>query len=458
MKNKIFIGIFLIVILLANISFASYSTVTMTVVEEPVCTIQLDENSKFEKKLISKDLTNKEITIQLQVTNDEIVEKPTGEIMLVLDNSSSMTEDTSSGKIRKDLIFESTKTLISNLLKDNTNLKVGIVQFSTNIDVRKEGTIDDASIVSSLSNDASYLNNAISTIETNGARTNLQSGLLLASQQFTSENNNKYMIILTDGVPNVAIDYNNSYYSDDVINKTKQQLQLLNSQGIKITTMLTGISNESYSPSTTDKTFGQIITEIFGTQENPTVGNFYYVTDSEIESTIVTNIYNDLVLIEKSLKNITIIDYFPEEIVKNFDFAYVTDSNIGNISPEIDTTNNSITWTIPELASGETATVQYKLKLKEDFDSSIVDKILNTNEKVDIDYTNVDDEEQEKTSDVSPKIKLIEPVTTPKEDKTQAPTILPSAGSTTLISFIVLSVGLLVFSIIKIIAINKKIK
>ena len=91
MKNKIFIGVFLILILIANISFASYSTVTMEVVEEPVCTIKIGNNSKFEKKLISKDLTNKEVTIQLQVTNEEISDKTTGEIILVLDNSKSMT-------------------------------------------------------------------------------------------------------------------------------------------------------------------------------------------------------------------------------------------------------------------------------------------------------------------------------------------------------------------------------
>ena len=50
MKNKIFMGLFLIIILIANVSFASYSTVTMSVVEEPICTIKLSENSKFEKK------------------------------------------------------------------------------------------------------------------------------------------------------------------------------------------------------------------------------------------------------------------------------------------------------------------------------------------------------------------------------------------------------------------------
>lgn len=49
MKKTIFLTLFLILILIANISFASYSTVTMSVVDEPVCTINIGENSKFEK-------------------------------------------------------------------------------------------------------------------------------------------------------------------------------------------------------------------------------------------------------------------------------------------------------------------------------------------------------------------------------------------------------------------------
>ena len=111
--------------------------------------------------------------------------------MLVLDNSNSMTEQVSGNTTRKDLIFESAKTLISSLLKDNTSLKIGIVSFSSNIDVAKEGTLEDAKVISSLNTDVTTLNNAISNIETNGPRTDLQAGLLLASKQFTKTDNTK---------------------------------------------------------------------------------------------------------------------------------------------------------------------------------------------------------------------------------------------------------------------------
>lgn len=447
MKKKIFITTLLLLIMLVNVSFASYSTVTMSVVEEPICTIQLSDNSKFEKKLISKNLQNKEVTLQLQVTNEEKSKKPTGEIMLVLDNSESMKLETSTGSVRKDLVFESAKTLVSNLLKDNENLKIGVVSFSTNTDVSKEGTTEDAQVVSKLSNDSNALLNSISSIEATGPRTDLEAGLEVASGEFSKTDNSKYMIVLTDGVPNVALNYDKVYYSDDVIAKTKAKLEALKKANVNVITMLTGINTPEGTPTGASKTYNQIITEIFGTQENPTAGTFYYVTDDKVESTIKTDIYNSLVPEEKTLKDIKIVDYFPKEIIDNFDFSYVSKANIGEISATVDKTNNSITWNIPSLAIGQTATVQYKLKLKENFDSAIVNKILNTNEKVDTTYTDFDNKSQSKTSDVSPKLKLAEP-----------PATLPKAGTTTFIAITVLAVGLLVFSITKLTILKNIIK
>ncbi len=409
MKKKIFITLFLLLILIANLSFASYNTVTMTVVEEPVCNIELGENSKFEKKLVAKDMNKKEVTIQLQVVNNEKSIKPTGEIMLVIDNSDSMLDEVDN-TTREELVVNSAKTLVNNLLKDNDNLKIGVVSFSSNTDVSKEGTIEDASLVSELSNDVAKLNNSISNIKYNGPRTDLDAGITLAKQYFSAEKNNKYMIVLTDGVPNIAIDFDKNYFSDDVIKKTYTALANVEKNNISLITMLTGISEPDKKPlPSVDKTYAQIISEIFGTQEKPTAGKFYYIQDDKIEETITEDIYNDLLPIEKSLKDIKIVDYFPKEIIDNFEFAYVQNSNIGNISAKVDKTTNSITWTIPELKSGQTATVQYKLKLKENFSSSIVDKILDTNEKVDITYTDFDGKNQSKTSDVTPKLKLTEP-------------------------------------------------
>ncbi len=445
MKKKIFLAIFLLLILVANFSLANYETVIMEVVEEPVASIKITENTGFEKKLISKDLTNKTVTLQLKINNEEEIIPTSGEVMLVLDNSESMNTfiDENEETTRKDLMYDSTKQLISSLLKDNDNLKIGIVSFSSNKDVESEGAIEDANLISELTNSADALNTAISNIEADGPRTNLQAGLRIASENFSSEDNNKYIIILSDGVPNLSLEFSSTtedYYSTNVINRTHQELLDLNSKGINIITMLTGVNGEDKSsPLHEDpKTFDEIISEIFGTPTTPTVGKFYNIQDDSIEETITKTIYNDLAPILKTLKDITIVDYFPKEIIDNFDFDYVANPNIGEISSKVDTTNNSITWTIPKLQPGETAIVQYTLKLKEDFSSDIVEKILDTNEKVDISYTDFDETKKSPSTDVTPKLKLSEP-----------PAVLPKAGSYSIFALTAVSLGVLVYCGIK---------
>ena len=449
MKKSVLITLFLILILVANISLASYDTVTMTVVEEPVCTIEIGENSSFEKRLIEKNLNDKEVTLQLQVTNEEASLQPTGEVMLVIDNSMSMEEIVEGTTTREDLVIESANTLVNTILTGNDHLKVGIVSFSTNADVSLEGTINDANLVSELSSDPQALTSAISNIQYTGPRTDLEAGLSLASQYFTEEDNNKYIIVLTDGIPNVALDYDGMYYSDDVISKTRSQLISLATSGYDIITMLTGITETDSVPATRqdDKTYGDIIEEIFGTEETPTAGKFYYVQDSEIEQTITNDIYNDLLPIEQVITDIVVTDYFPQEIIDNFEFAYVAQPNIGTISANVDTETNSITWTISELQPGETATVQYTLSLKRDFNSSIVGKILDTNEKVDLSYTDFNGKTAEDTSDVTPKLRLTEP-----------PVKLPAAGTPIMIALFVVVVGVIIYSFVRFNTLNRNMK
>ena len=421
-KLKILFTLLLLVTLATTVSNAAYKDVTMSVVEEPVCTINFGTKSSLEKKLISKDLNNKEVTLQLKVTNNEESQKPTGEIMLVIDNSKSMLDTVDGTKTREDLVIDSAKTLINNLLSDNSKLKIGIVSFSTTTDESKEGTIEDAKLVSDLSNNAETLISSVSNIEYNGPRTNLDSGIQLAKKYFTdkTEDSHKYMIVLSDGVPNVAINYDKNYYSDDVISKTKATLTSLSNISNNVYVMLTGVTDGDKSTPTSPKTYNEIVKEIFGTEDKPTIGKFYYIQDDKIEDTIKNNIYNSLVPKSQSFTDIKVTDVFPKEIVDNFTFSYVKNPNIGTISTSIDKTNNSITWTIPELKSGETATVQYKLKLNTNYDNSIVNKILNTNTKVDISYKDSSNVTNTKSSDVTPKIKLTEnlPVEIPKAGNT----------------------------------------
>ena len=432
MKKYFVLVIFTIITLMSSMVFASASAM-FEVVEDNICTIKVNDYSKFEKKLISSDISKRQVTLQMKITNDSVADIRSGEVVLVLDNSKSMIDnEVSSGVTRKDAIFNSTKNLINDLLSGEHNLKVGIVSFSSVEDQTLAGTINDAQLVSELTANATELNNAIDSIACiNGQTTDLEAGITLGEQLFSNANINKYMIILTDGLPNVAIDYDHVYFSDDVINKSKTKLQEL-TNSYEVIAMLTGIQDSSATVTGTTYTYGQYAEMVFGTQENPTTDIFYNINDPQIEETL-QDIYKQLTPVSKTLKDIKIIDYFPQKIVDNFDFAYVASPNIGSISAVIDTTNNSIVWTIGNLASGETAYVQYTLTLKDNYSSDILGLILDTNEKVDITYTDFDGTPGSKTSDVTPKVRVTEP----------APE-LPKTGKTSLIiaiSLIATSIG-----------------
>ena len=355
--------------------------------------------------------------------------------MLVIDSSSSMNQKIDGEKTRKDLVLESANKLVEDLLKANpTSLKIGVVTFSTGAEIDSNGYIitgteADAQKVCDFTNDVSTLKTKISAIEGTGQYTNLDSGLKLAKSQYTSENNNKYMIVLTDGLPNLAVGHNDLVTYDgltDVINETKSTLTSLNN--VEVITMLTGIENEEATfrtDGTNTYTYGQVIQNVFGTEENPTKGKFYKINDNEIEKTITEKIYRELLPVENALEDIVVEDYFPQYIVDNFEMTYVEGIDVSNVSTKIDTETNSITWNLAKLPAGQTATIQYRLTLKDEFDEKIIDQILDTNEKIHITYKDFDGTSKEQTSEETPKIKLTRiPV-----DNTVAPDPIPKAGT-----------------------------
>lgn len=437
MKKKIALTIFLVIIMMVtNVFAAAKSTdVTMEIVEDNICTIKLNDESTFEKKMIEYDLREHEVTLQLKISNNSKEIIPTGEMMLVIDSSSSMDEIVEGTTTRKDLVLNSANKLVETLIEANpTSLKIGVVTFSTGTETDENGylvtgTEADAQKVCDFTNDLNTLTSKISAIEGTGQYTNLDSGLKLAKSQFTSDDNNKYMIILTDGLPNLAVGYNDLVTYDgltDVITETKSTLTSLDN--VDVYTMLTGIDNEEATfrtDGTNTYTYGQVIQEVFGTEEQPTKGKFYKISDNEIENTITEKIYRDLLPIENSLEDIVVVDYFPQYMIENFEMTYIDGIDTSNVSSQIDTETNSITWNLAKLLPGETAIIQYKLKLKDEFDEAIIDKVLDTNEKVDISYKDFDGTDETETSDVTPKIKLARiPV-----DNTITPEPIPKAGS-----------------------------
>lgn len=449
--NKI-LPILLLLCLLLSTSCLAVSTnsdkLNLEIVENNVCTIPIKNTAVFEKKIVDYDLSKKEITMQMKITN--IAEKPLAgptEIIFVIDTSDSMKREVSSGVTRMEAVKQAASKLATELLKNDT-VKLGVVTFSTSDNF---GTIADAKLKSPLTSSSSDISSIMQSLTYDGnGQTNIDAGLTLASQNFSNTCENKYIILLTDGVPNYSIGKPTFEYSGTTAENTKDTLnKLTNESHINLISVMTGVESNVENPET-GMTYKELAEEIFGTSTNPNYGKFYYIPDSQIEKTISEDILKDITSAEDGvLTNIDIYDYFPQEIVDNFDFEYVTSPNLGTISPSIDLQNNCIIWHIDSLNYGEVGTVSYKLTVKKEVDSNIINVILKTNEKVDI---AADELPTPVTSDVSPKIRLI-------GDNTKAPDVIPQTGIPNTI-YIILSVTLVIclFIGIKLYIFNKNIK
>ena len=260
LKNKkltILIAVFAILLILSNTCFAatvSSEKAKFEVVENNVCNIKINNSSEFEKKMVSYDLEKKEVDIQLKVTNNGStpLDDPC-EIVLVIDNSDSMKNSVSSTQTRMQAVTSSAKKLVNELFKHDT-VSVSVVSFSTanglnstalSEDWIPEGTLQDAKLLTALTDSKDTVLNAITTIEngSRGARTDIEAGLTIAGNQFSNTINNKFIILLSDGVPNISLGVGTGNYEAIDITNTKNALLNLASKGIKIFSMLTGVPN-----------------------------------------------------------------------------------------------------------------------------------------------------------------------------------------------------------------------
>ncbi len=412
---------------------------TMHLVEDHVCDIDFGKYGKFEKKLLNCDETNKTVDISLNATNNqEALADKNGEIVLLIDSSRSMSTNnvTVGGNTltRKQLVLNSASSLVQKLLATNSNLKFGVVEFATSTTTSEEGTSKDAkTITSTLTNNKTEIATALNTVSTDtmGPRTNIEAGLKAADALLSTSTDaaaNKYIIVLTDAIPNTADGVTMDTYTDATAVPTKNELIALKTKGTNVISLLINMTDDEIAISTESPkpTYKQVAQKIFGTSTNPTAGPVYYVTDADVTSTVTNNIYSDLIPTnEYSLTDIVIKDYFPTNIIDNFDFAYLTNPKIGNVTAKVDTSDNSITWTISELKPGETATFNYRLTLKNTFDGDIVGINLPTNKNVTIDYKENSVQGAQKQNDKCPIIAL----------DVEAKKDIPQTGSNT--SFII---------------------
>ena len=378
---------------------------TMTLVEDNICNITFGQYGEFEKKMIECNTTEKYVDIRLTARNNaEQLEDKKADVILLIDSSRSMSTNeviiNGERMTRKEAVLQSAQTLVDKLLAANPNIQIGIVEFATSTETDPdtgytiEGTdLDAKTITSELTNDPTTITDALNTVSEDvmGARTNLEVGLDAAYallQTNDDPDTEKYIITLTDAIPNTARGVTMDTYSEATQVPTRNKILELDKSGVNLISMLIELSDSEIEVSTEDPkpTYKEVAEKIFGTVTAPTAGEVYYVSDEEVEDTVTNQIYASLIQEQYILDNIVIKDYFPQNIIDNFTYAQLTKSNIGEVTAEVNTNDNSITWTIPSLGPGEEATFSYRISLNDEFDEEIVGINLPTNENVEITY------------------------------------------------------------------------
>lgn len=451
MKNKrtrrtIWTSLFilLLLVLFSSNAIATDLKTELSIIQKASETKYLEnEQGYISKTIVNSNADTGEVTIELKLSNTNTKQNVTinqsngkgTEIFLIIDESGSMYDKVSDGKTRREVVRESSKKLAKSILEKYKDVEIGIIKFASSVEM-----------TSVLTTDINQINTAID--EGLAGATDLYDALVLAKDNYSNKNINKLAIILTDGSPNLASiskDEEGNYISAKEI--TKQELINLQKTGVNIVTMMTEVENESTAA------------EVFGTPEKPTVGKYYYIADTNIAEVIEKNIYSDIEeQIQKAnnaIEEITIIDYFPEDIVENFEFSYIGNPSVGTVSNTIDSENNTIEWDVGTLKGNEEATLQYKLKIKDMQNPNLLNKTIATNEKVELTYKDIEAKEHTVILTSSPKIQLSEIKENKNEnnedskdnkDNTIATGIIPQTGMNNIIIYSM--VGIVIITVI----------
>ena len=412
--------VFIVISLFYNV-LASDLRTSLNVVQKESETKYFENDQGFiSKTIVDSNSENGECTIELKVSNTkkETTKSNDTEIMLVIDNSISMDYKTLEGKTRKSMILDGSKKFVNNVFNESDNVKVGIVRFAGERSLWATPIYVNTRLNSNKDEVIEGLTKVENTDVESG--TNIQQALKVAEDEFSTSTGNKIIILLTDGLPNE--DANKNYVTNEqmvmsnadynlILENTKNELINAKEKGIKVISLMTGVNSndvdrEGNTITTTEDDL-QAIEKVFGTQDIPTAGKFYNVNTMNVTQVIQNDITKDVQdVLNEPISNVVVKDYFPKDIMDNFEFEYVEKSNIGTVSNAIDNETNSIEWNIGTLRGNEVATLRYKLKIKNMANEQLLDKTISTNEKVVLTYKDTNSTDYTVQLLDSPKIQL----------------------------------------------------
>ena len=444
MKKIKFISIFLIIMFcisgFSNVKAAELKT-KLDIIQKSADTKYLENDQGYiSKSIIDSNKDTGEVTVELKLSNTkkevEQVTYDSTELIFVIDNSVSMKETVEETKTRRDMVISSAKEFTSKLFKDVNNLKVGVVYYY-GYDVKDDGdtpeqaygSIDTAKILVNLTNKENEVQDSLNSLSTMSYNygTNTDAGLQKAKSMFsTNKKAQKFVILLSDGVPNHAIGVSTTYggwlgptaeqNQNSVNSKTKATIQSINNLNINLITILAGLKDLNDNEK-------EILNNVFGTVEKPTTGSLYNISDADISTIIKDKIYTEVLeKVQNPINNVKIIDYFPDDITDNFEFSYVETPSKGTVSDSIESQTNTIEWNMETLKGDEVAILKYKLKIKDMKNDQLLNKTIATNEKVVLTYKDTESKDYTVTLSSSPKIQLSEV----KEELTATVTYSPN--------------------------------
>ncbi len=370
-KCKVLSLIVLGILLLNSITYAS----VLEVVDSNSKNNIKNEDIKFTKKIINYDAEMKEAEIELYIENLNKIEedKQDVEIMLILDNSYSMST-VENNNTRKSTTYNATKKFVDMLYSKISNLKVGVIQYSDGVQFLSELTESKTTVDSALEK---YKNNNY------GKSTGTDKALKSVQSKFSKDCKNKIVVLLTDGYPGKP-------------DETKKELKVIGNSDISIFSLIVCKKNNVKS-----------IQNVFGTEQAPTAGKVYYIeNDNEIDRVFSEFTYNEIIkYLDHRITDISIEDIFPEDILEYYDIEYSGVPSMGKVD---DLQNNGkFIWKIDQLIGQENAVFKYKIKIKDNVDiSKIIGIEMETNETVNIKYKNETGKEIQKILDKQPIIKI----------------------------------------------------
>ncbi|MBE5819935.1 MAG: hypothetical protein E7310_03875 [Clostridiales bacterium] len=453
-KTRIILITIILLILFSTTVMSTELKTKLEVVQKESEVKYLENNQGYISKTITDvNEENGEVTVEVKLANlakDINVETETyenTEIIIIIPEILSISEN--ADKLKQ--YIEYIEIFATKIFEKNSKTKIAIVGmkgpvsdsyindqgkivYGENNEGTKAGSIDNAEVVVSFTNDIENIKNGIKNM--NGTKTkyynNLQAAIKIASSTF-SNNANKILISLYDTVPSVSIGQCSQITwggstgfstgkeaiiakNEKIVKTTKEEILSLKKSNIDFILLRpkdTDFNQKWYDVSTgelmLDFDGSEYVKNLYGTMENPTYGKMYSLNEDSLQQIVTEKIYEDVMeKVRNPIDSAKLIDYFPADIIENFEFECVDKPNIGIVSAKIDKQNNSILWDIGTLSGNTTAILKYKLKLKNMSNSELINKTIATNEKIELTYKNSEQKDCSAVLESSPKIKLIE--------------------------------------------------